>query len=250
MVPPLGNDKFARLAKRLASRPDRSDLGQLLPATASALEAATVKEQLSQLVTALASERVVVPVPVEAHPKERGDKHSPQDLDESATIPLATDTRGDVTAIAVFSSAAALAAWDPEARPMTMGAQKAAITAIAAGIPRFRLDPNGAALLIPRPAVEALAGGGSWLPAWEDAQLQEELGATAKQLSASWADFADVTVDYQHEIVEVVVSVVPSVDEAQVRGEFAALLNELGKNLRLSGAAETVRFTPRIVAGA
>lgn len=242
----LNPDKFARLARRLASRPDRSDHGQLLPALGAALEVEELGDRLARVVAALGSERLIVPVPVEAHPDQAGGEHRPQDLDPDSQIPLATDERDGVTAIAVFSSAEALRHWDREARPLALTSQKVAITAIATGVPRLRLDPADQSLLLSRPAVEALAAGDRWLPGWEDELLRAHLSARAAEL-APWASFVSVTLRPNPTGLTVEVSAAPREGHRRVREDFAALLAQLGQDPRLGAAAESVEFNPRLV---
>lgn len=243
----MNPDKFARLAKRLESRPDRSDHGQLLPLLAAALDQNDPAVQLVEAVQAIQLERVIVPVPVEEHPDATGE-HRPQDLSPEANVPLAVIEQDGEGAIAIFSSARALLEWDPKARPLAMQAQKAALTAAAAGVPRLRLDPAGANLLIPRAAVEALAAGGSWLPAWDDQQLADSLRDQARRES-DWATFVDVRV-YPATAGAIMVEVLATprhLDPALVRSRFAELLSSLGRNPRLSAGVEAVQFVPRLV---
>ncbi len=238
--------KFARLAKRLASRPDRSDHGQLLPSTAAALEVDEAGARLTKLVRAIQKERLIVPVPVEAHPDEAG-RHEPQDLHPDARIPLRVLENEGITSVAVFSSAASLQRWDPGARPLAMSAQKACITAVALGVPRLCLDPGQLDLVIPRAAVESLAAGGDWLPAWEDDLLRGELNDQARD-EAEWASFVGVQIlpGADGAIVVEVVASPKRADESLVRSQFAALIGSLAKNPRLAGATERVSFVPKL----
>lgn len=247
MVVEPGADKFARIAKRLASTPDRTDLGQLLEKTGAALEIGDPGPRLQALVDALGTERVVIPVPVEEHPRFRQGEHSPQDLHEDSEIPLATEGEGADREVLVFSSADELKAWDTAARPMTMGSQKMAITAIASGVPRVRMDPAGINLRIPRSAVEALAGGARWVAPWNDEGLAQTLTEDARALSKKWATFADARVLYRPDGLRVEVRVSPKGDGENVQALFAAMLQELAQNPRLAGAAEKVEFVPRLV---
>ncbi len=244
----MNPETFARLAKRLESRPDRSDHGQRLPELRAALELPEGPQRLSAVVSAIGAERIIVPVPVESHPDQTGE-HRPQDLSPDASVPLAIDEHAGISAIAIFSDADSLLRWDPEARPLAMDAQKAALTAASTGIPRLRLNPGAESIVIPRPAVEALASGGTWLPAWDDPSLAESLGQEARDL-ATWADFIEVTVlPGDNGSVRVEVLAAPKqVDPALVRASFAALLTALGKNPRLAGGTETVQFVPRLAA--
>lgn len=238
---PADPQTFARLSRRLQTKPDRSDRGQTLPRTAAALDEKEKAKRQAAVVEALGAERLIVPVPVEAHPNESG-RHGSQELGEDDEIPLRSADTPAGPAIAVFSSAEALAAWDPEARPMVMHSQKAALTALAVGIPRLVLDVAGPAVLIPRPATEALATGDTWLPAWEDQALRETLERKAREGSA-WADYIGVRLLPTEGGITVQVRVAARSDE-KLRGRVAKLLADLGREPRLAGSAETIEFQP------
>lgn len=222
----MDSAKFARLNARLQGKTDLGEVGQLLSQTSAAL----VQDSLPLLVHALAGERVLVPAPR-----------------EDAREPLVAATSPAGPAIVVFTRAEELTKWDSTARPMPLSGQKAALTALASGAPRLWVDPRGVSMVIPRPAVVALAHGDSWLPAWEDPELKAELQGIAQQ--APWVAFAGVVVEPGQDstAVRVVVTVSAGesgqVDQARVAGLLAAL----GNSPRLQVAAETVEFVPRIV---
>lgn len=172
-----------RLAMRLLMRPDRSDSGELLPRTeaALALPRANAEEgakRVEQLVEALAEERLIVPITVEAPPES--DDHKP--LDPNAG-PLKAVAGASGSTLVAFSSAEELRKWDPEGRPMTMKSYRVAVGALAqTETGTITLNPASTTrTVIPRSAVLALSSGDSWLPAWEDGELRTELAALAKQ---------------------------------------------------------------------
>jgi hypothetical protein len=80
----------------------------------------------------------------------------------------------------VFTSAASLEAWHPEARPVAVYAARAALSAVAEGAELLVLDP-GAELtfVVRRPAVWALAQQRPWTPSYDDPELARSLGAAA-----------------------------------------------------------------------
>jgi hypothetical protein len=99
--------------------------------------------------------------------------------DKSADMALATLTGRDGTrALPVFTSAAALAAWDPKARPVPVESARAAQAAVAEGCDVVVLDVAGpVSRLLPRPAVWAVAQGRDWLPPAEDPEVLAEVAA-------------------------------------------------------------------------
>ena len=160
--PGPSDEQRARLAARLAMPArDRSDAGQALGATSAALAlgegADNGAARLEALAAALADERVVVPVAVEPGPGTDG--HHAEGRNSALTGPVAFERAPTPAgpAIAVYSSAAALSAHRPGARPMGMDFRTVALAALVETGGRAVMDPGGASVLLPRPAVAALA---------------------------------------------------------------------------------------------
>lgn len=236
--------KFARISARLKRPTDSSEVGQLLPLTAAALREPG-DGRLAAVVAALASERLIVPVPVEVHPDESGE-HRPVDLGEDSRIPLITAESPVGIAIVAFADAARLSAWDPAARPMPIPSRKVALTALATGVSRLWLNPAAEEVVIPRPAVAALAHGDVWLPAWKDPELLEELRRVAR--APDWIAGAEIRIEPDPGTGVLRVSVVLAArDPGRLdRSQVAGLLAELAATPRLQAAAETVEFVPSL----
>ena len=80
----------------------------------------------------------------------------------------------------VFSSAASLQAWHPEARPVAVYAARAALSAVAENAELLVLDPGSAVtFVVRRPAVWALAQQRDWTPSYADPELARSLGEAA-----------------------------------------------------------------------
>jgi hypothetical protein len=123
-----------------------------------------------ELVAAVASARLIVPIVA-----------VPSEVDESSGIPVdAVSDMASVTLVApdgqqampAFTSTATLAAWDPQARPVPVTAQRAALAAVQEGCHVILLDlapPPGPPAFTLRPSmVWALAQGRAWVPAHQD----------------------------------------------------------------------------------
>lgn len=123
-----------------------------------------------ELVAAVAAARLIVPILA-----------VPSEVDESSGQPVdAVSDMASVTLVApdgqqalpAFTSTAALAAWDPTARPVPVTAQRAALAAVQEGCDVIPLDlpaPPGSAAYTLRPSmVWALAQERTWVPAHED----------------------------------------------------------------------------------
>lgn len=249
------------LAMRLLMRPDRRDAGEELPRTATAWALPTdtpelAAERTRALTLALAEERLIVPVSVEADPDDPD--HKP--LDPSSS-PLKTTDSPYGHSVVAFTSADELKRWDPDGRPMTMKTYRVAVGALAGrGSGSITLNPgSGSRTLIPRPAVLALASGDSWLPAWEDRELRDELTAAAKTRcpgiigiglrpsaaygASSWD--GGVAVDIAFDMREMIVGA--DGEESRAREMFAGVMKLLSENPRLREAAQQVELVPRPV---
>lgn len=129
---------------------------------------------LADVVTALATARVLVPVLAVEHDDADGADETPTDAPAEPFAEARHASAGVVavaapdgrTALPVFSSVAALAAWHPTARPMPAEGPRAAAAALGEGWDLLVVDPGSAATaVVPRPAVHALAEGRAWEPA-------------------------------------------------------------------------------------
>lgn len=129
------------------------------------------------VIAALATARVFVPIIAQLGEEAAGvgglaaDKHA-----DMAMVTLkAADGR---TAVPAFTSADALAAWHPEARPVAVYAARAALSAVAEGAELLVLDPGAeVTFVVRRPAVWALARQQDWIPSYADAALAAEMAA-------------------------------------------------------------------------
>lgn len=140
----------------------------------------------ADLVAAVAQARLIVPVVA-----------VPGEVDDSSGVPV--DTTSDMASVTLvapdgaralpaFTSVAALAAWNPDARPVPVTAQRAALAAVQEGCSVIPLDlpaPPGSAAYLLRPSmVWALAMGRPWVPAHEDDQVRRAVAAAVADQEA------------------------------------------------------------------
>lgn len=147
------------------------DDGSCDPRLADALRAfGDGRGSLAGVVAALAGTRVLVPVLAEleaADVVEHGGHQHTVDKEASAGI-VALQAPDGRTALPVFSSVAAMLAWRPDARPVPTDVARAALSAVEERWELLVLDPGGpVTVLVPRPAVWALAQQRDWVPAVE-----------------------------------------------------------------------------------
>lgn len=175
----MGEHNFASLQARLQRSVDSADRGQVMPLTAAALVEFDPITRLEKLVAALESERLLAPALVES---------GEECITAATRIP---SPYGEVTV--AFTDYEALRRWAPQARPVPIAGRQQALMAMAETGGRLLINPvpdseGGSSELsgirLPRPAVQALAHGDSWLPPWRDDDLRTELQVKADALQA------------------------------------------------------------------
>lgn len=247
--PSLTEEQRNRLAQRLSMMShDRADVGQGLPRTARALALGQGSDagaaRLEALVDALVFERVIVPIDVEPDPRVTGvhageNGHNPIDFVRAQT------PAGE--ALAIYSSVRALSAHRPGDRPMALDFRTIGLTALVETGGRIVVNPGTDAVLLPRPAVAALAQGDEWLPAWRDQALRKLLRVEA---GAACPAIVNVEIAYAGDgLTRVVVSVdrerfAQGADVLAMKGALSGALNAVGANPRLIASADRVEITP------
>ena len=161
--------------RSLAPTPFPDDDGSADPALAAALEtAAADRAAVEAVVSVLAGSRVLVPVVAVA-----GETAMTADglmVDTSSDMAVVTLTAPDGRRVMpVFSSLSQLAAWNASARPVPVAARPAALAAVDDGCELLVVDPAGAAVVVPRPAMWALAQGLPWTPSPRHPRVLEAL---------------------------------------------------------------------------
>ena len=231
-MPNLSEEQKNRLAQRLSMMShDRADVGQGLPRTSAALAmgegADAGAARLEALVDALVFERVIVPIDVEPDPRVTGvhageNGHNPIDFVRAQT-PAG------------------------EARPMALDFRTIGLTALVETGGRIVVNPGTDAVLLPRPAVAALAQGDEWLPAWRDEALRVLL---LSESSSACDAIVDVEIAYAGDgLTRVLVSVdrvsfAQGADASAMRETLSGALNALGVSPRLIASADRVEIVP------
>ncbi|MBM9432742.1 SseB family protein [Flaviflexus equikiangi] len=162
---------------KLRPNPFAGDTGDIDPRLAEALDHDDFAPRLEAIIAVIADVRVLVPVLAHEHPgrTESGGvvAHGGMEKDPcTAAAMLAVEAPDGRAAMPIFSSVAALHAWNPSARPVPVHTQNAAIAALAEADGLLVLDPGSdRPMLLGRPAVNALATGETWRPPWKDDEL-------------------------------------------------------------------------------
>lgn len=144
--------------------PFAADDGTCPPVLGAAL-ATSAEDRLRAVVAALATQRVLVPVV--AHLDEVDEVSGGEKVASAAMVTVRTpDGRA---ALPAFSSIDTLARWDPAARPVPAPGARVALAAVSDADGLVVLDPAGPhPVLLPRPAVWALARQRPWVPSPAD----------------------------------------------------------------------------------
>jgi hypothetical protein len=131
----------------------------------------------AEVVASLATARVFVPVVAQLAEEAAGvdGLHADKQADMALVTLKAPDGR---TAMPVFSSAAALEAWHPQARPVAVHAARAALSAVSEGAQLLVLDPGSeVTFVVRRPAMWSLAQQRDWTPSYLDDELESALNS-------------------------------------------------------------------------
>jgi SseB protein N-terminal domain len=191
-----------------------------------ALVAALGSGDVAAVQEALLGARVFAPLVALLGESEVG--HGGLRVDKTSDVGVVTVQRSDgARALPVFSSTAALAAWNPMARPRPVHGPRVALATYAEGAIALLVDPGDprSAVLF-GPLLLALAEGRRWLPAVEDPDIADELRAQVPA-GVGWrlqsASVADATL----------VLTFPAGTPPDVAGSSAAALATVLADLRL-----------------
>lgn len=129
------------------------------------------------VVDALRSSRLLIPLVARLGEEGEGVEGLRADTTQELAIVTVAGPDGR-TVLPVFSSVEAMRAWDASARPVPVGGRRAALAAVAEGTEVMVLDPGSAGeFAIRRPALWAIAEGGTWHPAAHDPEVMAALRA-------------------------------------------------------------------------
>ena len=122
-------------------------------------------------------------IPLLADLGEAGEGAHGQQVDKSADLSIVTVATPDQqNGLPVFSSVAAMQAWNPKARPVPAAARRVALAAAAEGNTRIILDAQSETeFAIRRPAIEAIAKAEVWVHPVRDKRVHDEFQKVISQ---------------------------------------------------------------------
>jgi hypothetical protein len=171
------------------------DDGSADPVLVAALAAATADPaRLPAVLAALHRSRVLAPVVAWLGEQETTAAGLVRDKSADIAVPLLLDGEGR-RALPVFTDLAALARWDPAARPVPVAGPRAAQVALAEQAEAVVVDVAGPVpVTLPLPEVRALAEGRGTVPAWDDPQVSAAIaGLLAGEPAVRGADLTPCT---------------------------------------------------------
>lgn len=219
--------------------PFAGDDGSPDPALAAVLaDHAAGRAELADVVAALAGARVLLPVVAHEAPEDPSSPHPGAGHDTDHVLGAERTVETGVaalrapdgrTALPVFTGVAALTAWSAQARPVPATVEHAAASALTEGWPLLVVDPAGpVTVVVPRPAVQALAAGLAWHPAVRDGVVRPDVRAAIERVVVELAQVHSVDVEPgRHADVAVVVGLVAGLD----RPALEAVLAEVNARL-------------------
>lgn len=239
----MSEHNFSSLQARLERQVDSTDLGQVMPLTVAALFETDPIQRLEKLVKALETERLLAPAVVTAG--------------EDCVGQVASVHTSYGTVAVAFTDAEALRRWNPSARPIPISGRQQALLAMAETGGRLLINPalnasgeldSESGFRLPRPAVQALAHGDSWLPAWRDGELQAQLQTVANELNPQLQPLITVLADTEPVLKVLIEFSVPAgVSGFEVKSELARFHAALSEVPRLQTAGEMIEFIPLLL---
>jgi hypothetical protein len=232
------------------SSPFAGDDGTAHPTVAAALEAfGAGTGSVARVVDALHGTRVLVPVLAELEVEDvvvhDGHAHT-VDKEASAGI-VALQAPDGRTALPVFTSVAAMGAWRADARPVPSDIARAALSAVTEGWEVLVVDPGGpTTVLLPRPAVWALAQQQPWEPAVGPDGLDPLIhAAIVSAISPLRGVVAVDAVAGTRAEVAVVVDLVPGLDRPGLDAVLAEVNRALGAIDLVAARVDSLELRPR-----
>ncbi len=256
----------------LAPNPFAGDDGSIQPAVKDALSK-PVGERTESLVSAL--DRVIMAVMPHAHPGILPPEETEVPVDpDSGAVPEEADAvprgmagiaphqpaaadplecpdedlvrvpfPGGREAFPVFTSAQALAEWDPEARPVPVAIKNVAVAALKRGSGLITVNAESPSQMwLGRSAVAALASGTEWTAPWNDPEITARIDAS---IDGDLPGYAGVSIEPgERGVATVLVHVTGKADREQVIAVVQTVAAILGSEEYVKARLDVVEIRP------
>lgn len=165
--------------REFAPKADSADDGSAPPALLAALARFRAREAGEEsVIDAIRSSRLLIPLVTSLG--EAGENDQGLVIDKTQELSIITVAGPDGrNVLPVFSSAAAMTAWNADARPVPADAVRVAVAAAAEGTELVVLDATAPTeYVIRRPALWAIAQGTAWTPSYASASVAAAFAAS------------------------------------------------------------------------
>lgn len=198
---------------------------------------------LARVVERLAKTRVLVPVLASLDKEDFTEDGHKFDKEASAGI-VALEAPDGRKALPVFTSVAAMARWRKDARPVPVDAVRAALSAVSEDWALLVVDPASPhSVLIPRPAVWAIAQQLPWEPAISDGVAAQEITDELQGLLLGIPDIARVSAaPGKTAEVAVVLGINPGLTRTQLDSVLAEVNSALASSSLISGRVDSLEL--------
>jgi hypothetical protein len=198
---------------------------------------------LTEVVDALAFARVLVPVVASGQLRHVGSHGLEQDSVASTGV-VAVRLSDGRAALPIFTDVDAMRAWKNEARPVPAEGPRAALAAVSENWAALVLNPGMEAVVIPRPAVWALAQGQEWRPAVVQGSLDPEVRDALIAAVSIDGDVrrVDARVGAAAEVA-VVLSLAPGLGSADLEAVIARVEGEIASAAVLAQRIDSLEIT-------
>jgi hypothetical protein len=214
------------------------DTGAADPALVSALA-----EPLDEvaLMAAVSGARLLVPIVAEPVSVDDSGEHAVEKQTDLAAVTLVAPD--GTRALPVFSSMAAITAWDPEARPVPVTAARAAQAAVSERCDVMVVDLAGPRTVALRPSmVWALAQQRDWLPAHDDETVRRAVAAAVREQEAVLAHEIGPGAPGEG-VLRVTLRLAPGLDTATVQAVATAVGERLATDGEIRARIDGLAFS-------
>jgi len=187
---------------------------------------------LADVIARFAQTRVLVPVLASLDKEDHTEDGHVFDKEASAGI-VALEAPDGRMALPVFTSVESMAVWRKDARPVPVDAVRAALSAVSENWALLVVDPGSEhSVLVPRPAVWAVARSLPWIPAVSNGIIDE---AVSSEISSVLAHIPEVIQASAQAGRSAEVAVVLGIDAGLTRAGLDYVLGQV--NTALAGSS-------------
>jgi hypothetical protein len=238
--------------RQFAPNPDASDDGSAPDAFVTArLAFREGRLSASALLDAIAACRFLIPLVAVAG--EEGLNDMGVRVDKTQELSIITVAGPDGRPILpVFSSVEAMSVWRADARPVPASAQRVALAAASEGTDRVVIDARGDEVVLPRPAVWAIAKGETWIPALDDPDVVEAIVRPAEEhpeILAASPVAADPQLRGTGPEVLVRLAVAPGTEPDRLREVITAITARWASDLEVASRVDALAVQPVLLTG-